>query len=152
MSFLDEVKKLVAEGAVFEHTVVSWCAKEYQVFRKEEPTIIALADRAFPYVKSAVQIALTLEGQAGLSAAAGPLLDSIHAKADTAAALLYDFGPNPTVSSAITTLQGDISQFASVAGIKSPGATDALNKAVNGVAALSTAIKGAIAAATPVTA
>lgn len=149
MGLLSEVKGLEAKGMAWTHTVTAWCAKEYQAFRKEEPTLAALGDRVFPYVKGAVQIALQLEGQAALSPEAGVLLDTIHAKADTAAALIYDFGANPTVSSAVADVQQNLSQFESVAGIKNPAAVSAIGKAVNGVAGLQTAIQGAIAAAAP---
>jgi len=149
MGFMNEVKALVAKGAAWEHTVTAWCATEYQAFRKEEPTLIALSDRVFPYIKSAVQIALQLEGQAALSAPAGALLDTIHAKVDTTAALIYDFGANPTVSSAVADVQANLGQIESVAGIKNPAAVAAIGKAVSGAASLQTAIQGAIAAAIP---
>jgi hypothetical protein len=147
MSFLSEVKSLEAKGEAWGHTVTSWCAKEYQVFRKEEPTLVALSDRVFPYIKSAVQIALQLEGESALSAPAGALLDTIHAKADTAAALIYDFGANPTVSSAVADVQQNLGQFEAVAGIKSTSAKDAIAKAISGAAGLQTAVQGAIAVA-----
>ena len=149
MGFLDEVKKLEAKGMAWAHTVTEWCAKEYQAFHAEEPTLVALGDRVLPYIKSAVQIALSLEGQSQLSGPAGALLDAIHAKADTAAALIYDFGANPTTASAVADLQQNLSQVESVVGLKSTAAKGAVTKAINGAAALSTAIQGAIAAAKP---
>ena len=149
MGFMSEIKAMVAKGMAWEHTVTAWCAKEYQAFRKEEPTLIALSDRVFPYIKSAIQIALQFDGQPTLSGAAGALLDAIHAKADTAAALIYDFGANPTVASAVSDVQQNLGQIESVVGLKSAAAKDAVAKAVNGADALQTAIQGAIAAATP---
>lgn len=149
MGLLAEIKKLEAEGAAFEHTVTSWVAKEFQAFHNAEPSLIAISDRVFPYAKSAIQIALGLAGQTVLSAEAGTLLDSIHAKIDTASALLYDFGANPTVQSAVTKIQNDIASVESVAGIKSTAAQAALAKATAGLAALLTAIQGAINAAKP---
>ncbi len=149
MGFMDAIKALVAKGAAWEHTVTAWCAKEYQAFRKEEPTLVALSDRVFPYIKSAIQIALQLDGQTTLSAAAGTLIDTIHAKLDTAAALIFDFGANPTVATAVSDVQQHLGQIESVVGLKSTAAKDAVAKAVNGAAGLQTAIQGAIAAATP---
>jgi|GEM_PF-3627106 len=133
----------------FEHTFAAWVAKGYQVFRNDEPTVVALADRVFPYVKSAVQIGLTLEGQGALSVAAGALLDTVHAKADVAAGLLYDFGPSPTVVSAVNDLQQNLGQITSVLGIKSTAAQSAVAKAVGEVSALSAAVQGAIAVVQP---
>ncbi|HUX43538.1 MAG TPA: hypothetical protein VMV57_02190 [Terracidiphilus sp.] len=152
MSFLDKVKELAATGAAWEHTFTAWAAKEFQAFRKEEPTLIAISDRTFPYVKSVIEIALGFEGQAALVGPAGVLMDSIHAKIDTAAGLIYDFGATPTVASSIATIQSDVASIASVAGIKSAAANDALNKAVSSLAGLSTAVQGALASAPPPTA
>jgi hypothetical protein len=132
----------------WEHTFTAWAAKEYQAFRNEEPTIVALADRVFPYVKSAIQIAIGFESPA-VAVAAGALLDKIHAEVDTASGLLYDFGANPTVQSSLATIQNDIGSLESVAGIKSQQAKDAVAKALSSVQALAAAVAGAIAAAAP---
>ena len=62
----------------FEHTFTAFIAKQYQAFRNEEPSLIALSDRVFPYAKSALQIAIGFESPA-IAAAAGPILDAVHA-------------------------------------------------------------------------
>ncbi len=131
--------------ASYEHTFTAWCAKEWQKFWKAEPSLVALADRVFPYAKSALQIGLSFEAPA-VAAAAGPVLDKIHSGLDVAAGLLYDFGAHPTVSGVISTVQSDMSSLESVAGIKSTQAKDSIAKAMNSVAALQSAVTGAIAA------
>lgn len=140
MGIIAGIKTAAAKGSAWEHTFTAWVAKEYQLFCKAEPTLVALGDRVFPYVKSAVQIALELEGQPQLCAPAGALLEAIHAKLDTAAGLLYDFGATPTVASSIAEVQQNIGAFEGVAAIKSTAAQDALAKAVNALSALSTAL------------
>jgi hypothetical protein len=141
--------KLLDTLSNFEHTFTNWAAKEYQAFRKEEPTLIALSDRVFPYAKSALEIGLSFESPA-VALAAGPILDKIHSNFDTAAGLIYDFGANPTVASVLTTAQANLGSFEDVAGIKSPEAIAAVGKAMSSVQALSASVFGAIAAARPV--
>lgn len=137
MKLLDTLKS-------WEHTFTSFVVKAYTAFRNEEPTVIAVADRVFPYVKNATQIALSFEDPA-IAAAAGPIMDQIHAKIDTAASLLYDFGPHPNVAGALQTAAGDLASFESVAGIKSDGAKDAINKALRSLQAFVASVTGAAA-------
>lgn len=141
MSVLDTLKS-------WEHTFTGWVAKAYSAFRKEEPSVIALGDRVFPYVKNATQIALSFEDPA-VAAAAGPIMDQIHAKLDTAASLLYDFGPNPTVTGAIQTAQTDLASFEQTAGIKSDGAKNAISKALSSLQAFVAAVTGVAGAVKP---
>lgn len=140
MSVLDTLKS-------WEHNFTSFVAKAYTAFRKEEPTVIALGDRVFPYVKSATQIALSFEAPE-VAAAAGPIMDQIHSKLDTAASLLYDFGPNPTVAGALQTAQNDLASFEQTAGIKSDGAKNAISKALSSFQAFVAAVTGAASAVT----
>jgi hypothetical protein len=132
----------------FEHTFTGWVAKAYVKFRNEEPALVAMGDRVYPYVKSATQIALSFEAPA-VAAAAGPILDEIHAKIDTAAALLYDFGPHPTVVNALQTASNDLASFEQTAGIKSDGAKTAISKALSSLQAFVAAVTGAAANITP---
>lgn len=141
MSVLDTLKN-------FEHTFTNFVAKEYAKFRSEEPKIVALGDRVFPYVKSATQIALSFESPT-IAAAAGPFLDSIHAKLDTAASLLYDFGPNPTVAGVLATAQNDLGSFETTANITNTASKDAISKALSSLQAFVASVMGAIAATQP---
>lgn len=141
MKLLDTLKE-------YEHSFTAWVAKEYQAFRNEEPSLVALADRVFPYAKSAIQIGLSFESPA-IATAAGPILDKIHSTFDTASGLIYDFGASPTVSSLIATAQNDLSTFESVSGIKSTQAKDAVQKALTSIQALASAVTAMIAAAAP---
>lgn len=131
----------------FEHTFTGFVAKEYQAFRGEEPSLIALSDRVFPYAKSAVQIALSFESPA-IAAAAGPIFDKLHSSFDTAASLLYDFGANPTVSSALDTATANLATFETAANITNPASVAAIAKALSSVQALVSAVKGSIVAVT----
>lgn len=136
MGLIDTLKKA-------EHTFTAWVAKTYQAFRNEEPTIVAISDRVYPYVKSAVQIAIGFESPE-VAAAAGPIIDKIHAGLDTAAGLVYDFGATPTAAGILSTVQSDLGSLESVAGIKSDGAKNAISKALSSLGALAAAITGAI--------
>lgn len=135
MKLLDTLKS-------WEHTFTGWVAKAYVAFRNEEPSLIAMGDRVYPYVKSAVQIAIGFESPE-VAKAAGPLMDTIHAKIDTAAALLYDFGAHPTVVTALQTAQDDLASFEATAGIKSDAAKGAISKALSSFQALVAAVIGA---------
>lgn len=132
----------------WQHTFTAWAAKQYQAFRGAEPELVALGDRVYPYVKQALLIGLSFESPA-IAAAAGPIADAIHAKIDAAAALLYDFGPHPTVLSALQTAQADLASFEQTAGIKSAGAQNAISKALASFGAFVDAIRAATNAAAP---
>ncbi len=140
--------KILAALVGYEHTFTSWVAKEFTKARNEEPTLQALADRVFPYAKSAIEIGLTLESPA-IAAAAAPVLDKIKAGMDVAGGLLYDFGAQPTVASTIATVEGDIGSLETVAGIKNQGTIDAIAKGLSSVNALAAAVTQGIAAAAP---
>jgi len=129
-----------------EHNFTAWVAKEYQAFRNVEPTLVQVSDRVYPYVKSAVQIAIGFESPA-VAALAGPIIDKIHAGLDTAAGLVYDFGATPTAAGVLTTVQSDMASLETVAGIKSDGAKNAISKALSSLNALVAAVTGAIAGA-----
>lgn len=133
----------------WEHTFTAWVAKAYVTFRNEEPSLVAMGDRVYPYTKKAIQIGLSFEDPA-IAAAAGPIMDTIHAKIDTAAALLYDFGPHPDVVSALQTANADLASFESVAGIKSQAAKDAIQKGITSFAAFVASVLGAAASFKPV--
>lgn len=130
----------------FEHTFTTWVAKQYQAFRNEEPALVALGDRVYPYVKQALTIGISFESPE-IAKVAGPILDTIHAKIDTAAALLYDFGPHPTVTTALQTIQTDLATFEQTAGIKSTAAIGAIEKAVSSFNAFVAAVTSAAAVA-----
>lgn len=132
----------------FEHTFVGYIAKEYQAFRKEEPTLIALSDRAYPYIKSALQIAIGFESPA-IAAAVGPLVDKIHSSFDTAVSLLYDFGANPTVASDFDTAIANLASFETAANITNTASKAAIAKALLNAQALAAAIKNSIDAVQP---
>lgn len=132
----------------WDHTFTNWVAKSYQAFHKEEPSLVALADRVFPYAKAAIQIGISFESPA-VAALAGPVLDKIHAGLDTTAGILYDFGPSPTVSNSLSILTADLGSLETVAGIKSDAAKNAISKTANSLQALNSAVSGAIQAVTP---
>lgn len=141
MSLLDTLKNA-------EHTFTAWVAKTYQAFRNVEPTLIQVSDRVYPYVKSAVQIAIGFESPA-VAAAAGPIVDKIHAGLDTAAGLVYDFGATPTAAGILNTVQSDLGSLESTAGIKSDAAKNAIAKALSSLQGLTSAVTGAISATQP---
>lgn len=126
-----------------EHNFTAWVAKEYQDFRNEEPTLIKVSDRVYPYVKSAVQIAIGFESPA-VAALAGPIIDKIHAGLDTAAGLVYDFGATPDAAGVLSTVQSQIGSLETVAGIKSDGAKNAISKGLSALNGLIAAITGTI--------
>jgi hypothetical protein len=141
MKLLDTLKS-------WEHTFTAWVAKAYVTVRNEEPSLVAMGDRVYPYVRQAVQIGLSYEAPE-VTAVALPIMDEIHAKMDTAAALLYDFGPHPDVVSALQTVQTNLSSLESTAGIKSDAAKSAILKALTSFSAFLAAVTGAAASFKP---
>ena len=148
MSLASIEKVAITDLKGFEHTFVHWVTTAYQAVEKDLPALDALADRTFPYITSALDIALSYEGPE-VVAIANPILAKIQASLDTASGLITDFGATPSAQGILTTVQNDISTIETTAGIKSAKAQDAVSKALSSAQAFTAALTGAIAAAAP---
>lgn len=119
-----------------EKTFVAWAAKVYTVFHNTEPGLVALSDKALPYIKGATTIALQLEGASGLAPAVLKIEDEVHNSADVLMGLIYDFGATPKAMDILGGIKANLQSLLTLGHIKSPKAVDAVTKAVDNANAL----------------
>jgi hypothetical protein len=142
MSVLDTLKS-------FEHTFTGWVAKAYAAFHKAEPTIVAVSDKALPYIKAATSIAVGFEFGGAAAEAAVKIEDEIHNSADVLMGVIYDFGATPKALDILNGIKASLGSLLALGHIKSASATDAVTKAVNSADALAQLISDGIAAIKP---
>lgn len=142
MSVLDSLKK-------FEKSFTSWVANVYVKFHNAEPTLIAISDKALPYIKTATSIAIGFEFGGAAADAATKVEDEIHNSADVLMGVIYDFGPTPKAMDILNGIKANLASLLSLGHIKSAKATDAVTKAINSADALGQAITDGVASLVP---
>jgi len=133
MSFLDKFKN-------FAHTFTAWVAKEYTKLYAVEPTINAVADSVFKYAIPAIQILVGMEAGAPAATAVGAIAAEAQSSLHAASALIYDFGPSPTITGIVKGVQDNLGALLTAGHITNPASVDATNKIVNSLGALVSAL------------
>lgn len=129
MSFFSTLKN-------YAHTFTAWVAKEYTKLYAAEPTIAAVADSVFKYTIPALQILVGMEAGAPAANVVGTIAAEAQSSLHAASALIYDFGPSPTVTSIVKGVQDNIGTLLTAGHVTNPASVDAANKIVNSLAAL----------------
>jgi hypothetical protein len=132
-------------------TFVSFLAKAYSVFYKNEPTLIQVIDTTVSYAEDGLAIVLPLAGAGTL---AGPI-DAIVQEAVTdlnrASALVYDFGPSPNAASIFSAVQSNLATLETSAHITDPATIAKVKLIINAIGTVAQLIAKAVLAASTAT-
>lgn len=139
--------KIFSEVKEAEHTVVSWFAKEYAAFYKEEPLIDGIVDSTVKYVEIGLPIVLDATGEAALEPAVEGVLNEVVSDLKVVSATVYDFGPSPSTASILSSVQANLNSLETAGHVKDAAKLAKLKMIVNAVGALAAVIVKAIDAA-----
>lgn len=133
MSFLDGLKN-------FAHTFTSWVANEYHKLYGDVPKIEQVADSVFKYAIPAVQILVGLEAGQPAATLVGQVAAEAQSSMHAASALIYDFGPQPSVTGIVKGVQDNLSNLLNAGHITNAQSVDTATKIVNSLGALVAAL------------
>lgn len=133
MSFLDTLKN-------FAHTFTSWVANEYAKLYGAMPAINQVADSVFKYAIPAIQILVGMEAGQPAAALVGSVAADAQSSLHAASALMYDFGPHPSVTGIVQGVQSNLNSLLTAGHIKNQNSIDTATKIVNSLGALVAAL------------
>lgn len=134
----------------FAHTFTAWVAKEYAKLYNAEPEINAVADSVFKYAIPAIQILVGMEAGQPAAALVGQVAKEAQSSLHAASALIYDFGPQPSVTGIIKGVQDNLSGLLKAGHVMNQQSVDTANKIVNSLGGLVSVLPTPVAVAAPV--
>lgn len=123
-----------------EHTFASWAEKELAKLYSDAPKIEQTAGVILAYAGPALQTVVTAEAGAPAGAAVGAIVQQAQADLITASGLIYDFGPNPTITSIISSVKSNLAALLTAGHVTDPKSVDTVTKVVSSLGALENAL------------
>lgn len=130
--------------AAAEHSTVAWLEKELTLLEKKAPAIEKVIDVGLSYIGPVLQIALESIGDTAVAALVGKVISQAHSDLLVGSALVNDFGATPTAASIFESVKTNLSDLLTAGHVTSTVSVAAVNKAVNEIALLGTAISTAV--------
>jgi hypothetical protein len=130
-----------------EHTFAAWAEKTLEKMYNEAPKIEQIAGTVLTYVGPALQTVVTAYAGTPTGAIVGKVIGQAQSDLTAASGLIYDFGPHPSVSSIISSVQTNLSALLTAGHVTSTKSVDAVNKVNNELNVLVAAIGKAISPA-----
>lgn len=124
----------------FKGTFTNWVAKAYAALYKEEPKIEAVADTVLKYAIPALLILIGMEAGQPAATEVGVIANEAVKDLHAVSALIYDFGPNPTVAGMVAGIQNNLAGLLTAGHITNAGSVAGVNKVVNSLGALVAAL------------
>lgn len=127
-----------------EKSTCAWFEKVWAKVSADAPKIVDIADKILPYVSLLLQTVIGAEAGAPAAAVAGKILSQAQSDLDVANAVIYDTGATPTAVSAINAVASNLGGLLTAAHVTNAASVATVNKAVNELGTLSTAISKAV--------
>ncbi|HEY1502603.1 MAG TPA: hypothetical protein VGF88_23715 [Acidobacteriaceae bacterium] len=143
------LSKIVADVEGVEHTVISWLAKQYAAFYKEEPSIETVVDQTVSYVELGLPVVLGVTGGAALVPEIESVLDEVVSDMKVVSAVVYDFGPSPNAANILASVQSNLQGLETAGHVKDPVQVAKLGLIIKAVGSLAAIIAKAVAASSP---
>ena len=141
------IKAVIGDIEVGAKTFVSFLAKEYASFYKNEPTLIQVIDTTVSYAEDGLAIVLPLAGEGALAGPIDTIVEEAVTDLNRASALVYDFGPSPTAASIFAAVQTNLAALETAGHVTNPATIAKVKLIINAIGTVAQLIAKAVLAA-----
>jgi hypothetical protein len=129
------------------HTFGAWAEKELAILVGKAPAIETVAASVLKYAGPALQTVVTAEAGAPAGAIVGKVVSDAQAGLTAASGLIYDFGPNPTVGSVLSSISTNLGSLLSAGHITNSNSVATVTKVVTEINSLASSLSSTAPAA-----
>lgn len=131
-----------------EHTFAAYAEKVWAKIYGATPKIASIISTVLKYVGPALQMVVTAEAGGPAGAIVGSVIGEVQTDLLAASSLVYDFGASPSLSSVFSGVTSDLSALLTAGHIKSAGSVAIVNRVIQEIEVLATAVENAVAKST----